>query len=312
MRWKSVLAMLAWVVGVVGFIGSFGYAIYSVETGTGPGGWLVDLQLQWRGSYGTKLTLLVTWVLVVVAMTPLWIGLAVLLARLGPAPGAAPAQPRQAAAPSGAPVSLAVLSGVFLVVAGCVVGGGGFLVLHVLHERESGHVFEPVRLVQGQTGAAPSAQYLAIEGVAQPKLIYGIGKRGEHSRKDYYVPITAPAWSPTEAVRYVLVIKDRRGALGPNEVSGPFHVVAEAGRVPQFVRSAYEKEGLKMDRSSYLVERRPVDNGKVARRADGEEGFLVGGGLVAALGLLMAIVGWVRQRLGGTRAGARVASGASS
>jgi hypothetical protein len=312
MRWKSVLAMLAWVVGVLGFIGSFGYAIYSVETGTGPGGWLVDLQLQWRGSYGTKLTLLVTWVLVVVAMTPLWIGLAVLLARLGPAPGSAQPQPRAPAAASDAPVSLMVWSGVFLVVAGCAVGGGGFLVLHVLHERESGHVFEPVTLTQGPAAAAPSSAYLAIEGVAQTRLVYAIGKRGEYASKDFYMPLTAPNWAPSDAVRYVLLIKDRRGALGPDDVRGPFHVVAEAGRVPQFVRSAYEKEGVAMDRNSYLVERRPVAGGRVARRSDGEMDFLVGGGLVAALGLLMAIVGWVRQRLGGRRAGARVASGASS
>jgi hypothetical protein len=111
-------------------------------------------------------------------------------------------------------------------------------------------------------------------------------------------------------VRYVLVIKDRRGALGPNEVSGPFHVVSEAGRVPQFVRSAYEREGLTMDRSTYLVERRPVDKGKVARRDDGEMDFLVGGGLVAALGLLMAIAGFIRQQLRRHRAAAAVASGA--
>jgi hypothetical protein len=38
--------------------------------------------------------------------------------------------------------------------------------------------------------------------------------------------------------------------------------------------------------------------------------FLVGGGLVAALGLLMAIAGFIRQQLRRHRAAAAVASGA--
>jgi hypothetical protein len=310
MRWKSTLATLAWAVGVLAFLGSFGYAIYSVETATGPGGWLVDLQLQWRGSYGTKLTVLLTWVLVAIGLTPLWMGLVALLARTAPEPGEAAAPPRAAAAASDAPVSLTLWAGVFLVVAGLAAGGGGFLVLHVLHERESGHAFEPVNLSQGPAAAAPSGRYLAIEGVAQTKLVYGIGKRGSYASKDYYMPITAPNWAPGDGVRYVLVIRQHRGTLGADDVRGPFHVVSEAGRVPQYVHSAYEKEGVALDRSSFLVERRPVANGRVARRSDGEMDFLVGGGLVAGLGLLMALIGFVRQHLRRHRATAAVASGA--
>jgi hypothetical protein len=299
MSWKSVLAMLARGVGVLGFVGSFVYAICSVVTGAGPGGWVIDLQLQSGGSYAVKLTMFVTWLLVAAAMTPLWVGLAVLRDRLGPTSVPTSAPTRQAAAAPDRPVSLMLSSGLCLLLVAGIVAGGGFLVLHVVHERESGQPFEPVSRVQGLVGAEPSSSYLAIDGLAQTELIYGIGKRGEHSSQDFYVPLTAPGWTTTEAVRYVLVIHDHRGALGAHELRGPFHVVARAGRVPRFVRSAYEKEGLTLASSTYLVERLPVANGKVARSRDGETEFLVGGALVGGLGLLMAIVGFIRQRFGG-------------
>lgn len=96
MSWKSAVATTAWGVGLLTFLGAFGYAVYSVEAGTGPGGWLIDLQLQGRGSYGLKLSIFLTWIIVALAMTPLWIGLAVLVARVGPEPAAAAARAQAA------------------------------------------------------------------------------------------------------------------------------------------------------------------------------------------------------------------------
>ena len=46
---------------------------------------------------------------------------------------------------------------------------------------------------------------------------------------------------------------------------------------------------------------RPVDDGKVARSHEGEKEFLIGGGLVGGLGLLMALIGFIRLRFGGAR-----------
>lgn len=301
MRWKSMLAMLARVMQVIGLVGSFVYAIYSVETGTGPGGWLIDLQLQSGGSCALKLTMFGTWLLVAAAMLPFWIGLAVLRDRLGPTSAPTSAPPRQATGAPDRPVSLTLWAGMFLVVIAGVVGGGGCVVLHVLHEREGGQPFEPVSLVPGQPAAEPASKYLAIDGQAQPDLLYRIGRRGEHTGKDHYLPLTAPGWTNTEAVRYVLVLKGRRGTLSAHELRGPFHVVAQQGRVPTFVLSAYEKAGLTLASRTTLVERLPVDNGKVARSREGEQEFLIGGALVGGLGLLMAAVGFIRLRLGGAR-----------
>lgn len=298
MSWKSAAATTAWGVGLLTFLGSFGYAIYSVETGTGPGGWLIDLQLQWRGSYGLKLSILVTWVIVALAMTPLWIGLAALVARIGPEPQPAVAQVPAAGTAAQAQMPLGLWGGSVLVVVAAIVGGGGYGVLHLLHQRDDGQPLEAVSLAAGPAAAPPSSRFLAIEGVAQPKLIYGIGKKGEYSSKDFYLPLTAPGWKKADPVRYVLVIKDRRGTVSANELRGPFYVAAKVGHVPKFVTSAYEKEGVTLDRATYLVELVTVSNGKVVAGNDGEMAFLIGGGLLGGLGLVMAMVSFMRQRIG--------------
>lgn len=311
MSWKSAAATAAWGVGLLTFFGSFGYAIYSVETGTGPGGWVIDLQLQWRSSYGLKLSILVTWMIVALAMTPVWIGLVALVSRIGPEPGPSATHAPVTDTVGRAQMPLGVWGGTMLIVVAAVIGGGGYGVLHLLHQRDGGHPLEALSLASGQTVAPRSSRFLVIEGVTQPKLIYAIGKKGEHSSKDFYLPLTAPAWSKADPVRYVLVIRDRRGTLGVDELRGPFKVIAKSGRVPRFVASAYEKEGVSLDSTTFLVERVSVSNGKVVANEDGEMAFLFFGALLGGLGLVIVMISFIRHRIGRSGGRSTAASGAS-
>lgn len=158
MKGKIFAGWMAQIAGWTAFAAVVGYSIYSVETGTGPGGWLVDRQLQWFGSYGTKSTVLVPILLMFLVAGGVFAVLAKLFELVAGQPAQpanpVPAQATPLPAPPGEHPAAVLRLGLAILFGSLIIGGGGYLYLSWKHGGEEGSEFERIRL---ETGAASSS-----------------------------------------------------------------------------------------------------------------------------------------------------------
>lgn len=275
--------------------GILAYAVTSAHSGTGLGGWLVDWQVQSFGDTSPFLTILALFIVLLVAVSAAFAAVFCIADAVNGAAGSAesPLADRFCERFAFRGNNLALLSiGMAMIVCGAGVGAGVTAYLHWKNEAARGSEFE--RIHPGAGSAVPRTRYLLLDATVQRRFTYTVNHSGGRGwpRSDYYLLVTAPGWTPHEAVGYVLVLTGKPVKMNLSEITVPLYVEAERGGLPRFLLSFYRKNGITLSDPHYAVSPMPVQDGRVGVRENETTASLIVGLIFVAMGSIFAGVGY--------------------
>lgn len=251
----------------------------SMWTYVGPYRWVVELQmLVSGGSYEAKLSLVLTWIVIVV---PLWLILT-LIGRLIPTrpiidesidfdalEGGRPSTASgriPSVAPTKAPSKSVMLSGVGLTVGIIVLGIGAVLWWHGASLGGLTHA----AVAELEAGKKPESGYLEIEGLA---LWDYAPSFKEQYTETYYCPLVSQEWRPPKPVA-VYLASHYKLSRNPFDKSTPkFTGIRSLEGMPGPVRAGFEQGDFK-----------PAGDFILLSLGESPEGYVFGGRLLSVIG----------------------------
>jgi len=277
------------------------YVFYGMVTETGLYGYLMDLSLRLFGSAGQKSTFLVS---LVVTLIPMVAGI-VIWAKLGgqgqSAPSATSAPP-EASADSVARARSGLratrwIAAAFMVLP-WVLGYPAYSWLASQERADAQTVPQALSIEQGFEAPAPSSKFVRLEAQPQLDLTYSITKSraGSTGSGEYYIPLTAAAWTPKEPLRYFLHFT-RYGEPTQDDFAGPFIGKVSADALPTPAVKEYERAGIALARPYFVVSRIRLEGDKP--RDDSEQigwAFVIIAAVLAAMGPVVLLGGWLAYR----------------
>ncbi len=267
-------------------------------TETGLFGWVLDASLHWFGRAYTKLTFLISFMILMVPLRPM----ARLVEKL---PGSSAARTVTATPRSPTQVAshrrrLFGWTGAALVVLPWVLGVPIGLWCAARAKDEAGTRLEqperPEQFAPQADMQLPTSERRVFELLAVPQTALGLTltrRRQDDVRSYYYVPLTAANWTARDPVQFILSL-EYEGDPTPVELRPPYVVELDAGPVPTPVIGELERAGIELASPLSLVRRTYLHDGLVPDRSDSIMlGVVSIGWLSTLLGLMLWLVGFL-------------------
>lgn len=276
------------------------YSFYSFFTGTGLSGWLIKLQFDLFGVAYDKLTVLLT---IAVLLLPIEI-ISYLLGKRGLAVEKTNDPPFNAVVWIKS-LSVPVLAAVFAAALLPAIGGYGIYSYYYAQnqERLKENIYD-FDLNNGSAVKIENERFVRLRGILHEEMTYTVSQDSRAARggtqNENYRPLTAENWSETKPIQFIYYSS---GYLPPNVTSkfkAPPKTVFEGEIIemalPVYVRSEYEKMGLKFAEPIYIVRSDFFTDGKIPDRFYNSSAnlFLYGGIIISFIAVLLLLI-WKLQ-----------------
>lgn len=282
---------------IIYFIVVFAYGAYGLFTGTGLSGWMTKLQFDLFGAAYEKLTMILTLLLPLIPLgiARYLLGKKNLIGKAGET-----SEPFNAALwiKSLSASQLAALFAAALLPA--ILGYGIYSYYYSLNQKELQEVIYDIDLNQNPDVEIGTAHYVRLRGKLREDLTYTIEKDTGYSKNDTqaerYTPLVAENWNESEPIRFIyysqgIALSNFPSRFGrePEPILGG---VITQMTLPVYVRSEYEKTGLKLADDVRVVRSEYFIDGKIPDRFRHSYAhiYLYGGiALSALLAFLLAL-----------------------
>lgn len=283
---------------IIYFVLAFAYGAYGLFTGTGLSGWMTKLQFDLFDVAYEKLTILLS---LLVLLIPLgiaryWLGKKNLIEKAGEED-----EPFNATVwikSLSVPVWAGLLAAALLP---AITGYAAYSYYYALNQKELQEKIYDVDLNRDPAVEIGDAHYVRLRGVLQEDLTYTIEKETSYSKNDTraerYTPLTADAWDESVPVRFIYyspsaVLSKFPSWLG-REPEPVFDGVITDATLPVYVRSEYEKAGLKLAGDVRVVRSEYFIDGKIPDRfRDSYANIFLYGGIGLSGLLVFLLVLW--------------------
>lgn len=256
---------------IIYFVLAFAYGVYGLFTGTGLSGWLTKLQFDLFGAAYEKLTMILT---LLVLLIPLgiaryWLGKKNLIEEVGDTD-----EPFNWAVwvKSLSALQFAALFAAALLPA--LLGYGIYSYYYAVNEKELQEKIYDLDLNRNPDVEIGAEHYVRFRGVLHEDLTYTIEKETGYSKNDTraerYTPLTAEGWNESAPVRFIYYSQGGVLSKAPNWLGHQPETVY-GGKMtdmtlPVYVRSEYEKAGLKLAGDVRVVRSEYFIDGKIPDR----------------------------------------------
>ena len=278
------------------------YSFYSFFTGTGLSGWLIKLQFDLFGVAYDKLTVFLT---IAVLMIPLEIA-RYFLAKKGLNDTVAAEAPPFNGVVWIKSLSVPVLAAVFAAALFPAIGGYGIYSYYYAQNQE--RLKEKIFDIDLNSNSVKieNERFVRLHGNLQEDLTYTVSKDSRDAnggtQNENYRPVTGENWNETKPIQFIYYSS---GYLPPN-VATRFKTAPQTvfeGEIidmtlPVYVRSEYEKMGLKFTEPVYIVHSDFFTDGKIPDRFyNSAVNLYLYGGIIVSVILFFLLLIWKIQPL---------------
>lgn len=275
----------------------FAYGAYGLLTGTGLSGWLIKLQFDLFSVAYDKLTMILTMLLLLIPLgiARYWLEKKNLIGKAG-----------RNGKPLNAAVWIKGLSGLRLAalfaaaLLPAILGYGIYSYYYALNQKELQEKIYDIDLNRNSNVVMGDERYVRLRGKLHEELTYTVEKETGYSKNDTqaerYTPLTAENWNESAPVRFIYYSQGVVLSKFPSRFGREPETVYD-GKItdmtlPVYVRSEYEKVGLKLADDVRIVRSEYFMDGKIPDRFRNSYShiFLYGGiGLSALLVFLLLL-----------------------
>lgn len=260
------------------------YVFYSVFSGTGLGGWLMDLQMQYIGSAYYKLTAILG---IALLYLPAYI-IQKIIARVFNLPsGTLRAPGLSARGSSSASLPKQLLTVLIMAIVPTLIALPVYFYLTYNSARDQQRQIYDINLNSNSSASiGDDVRFARITGEMQADYSYVIEEEMSSSPRHYtYTPLTSANWNRGEPIRIFVVSTSSgpvlptirpRSASGSKEESGiVYEGRIDEGNLPTYVRNEFARQGLQIASPHYVFDQMNFINGQIPDVAQSQQYYII-------------------------------------